>query len=317
MTREGQTMKRRNISVVIPVYNSALSLGQLAQSLSTELAVISEFWEVILVDDGSNDASWNHICLLAEDNPCIKGVRLGRNYGQQAATLAGIRLSKYQTTITMDDDLQHRPSTIQNLVAELSEEIQLVYGISEAEEHSFFRNWTSRTSKWFLSSIIGMKQAANASAFRAFNTNLREGWVAVSDPFISIDVLLSWTARNYTKVTVPMDKRLEGSSNYSFSKLVRHFLNIAFGFSTRPLWAITFVGLFTGALGLATLLGLIFKYFIVHNHVAGFTFLASLISFLGGIQLIGIGIIGQYLGRVHIRSMNQPIYTIQSITGQK
>lgn len=307
-------MLERGVSIVIPVFNSEKTLALLSETITSELNRLGVSWELILVDDGSTDESWNKITEIAKNNLHVSGIRLSQNFGQHPALLAGIRAAKYHVTVTMDDDLQHRPDCIANLLSELKENVSLVYGVALDEEHEVTRNLSSRISKWFLSSIIGMKQAANASAFRAFNTQLRDSWVNVSDQRISIDVLLSWAVDDYVAVSIPMDKRLIGNSNYTFTKLLKHLFNMIVGFSTRPLTAIALLGCTIGLVGFFILLWVLGQYFFGTNQVEGFTFLASLVSLMGGMQLVGIGIIGQYLGRIYERSMSKPVYQIKSFT---
>jgi len=302
------------ISIVVPVYNSESTLNNLVETVKVEMSLLEVDWEVILVDDGSIDSSWRRICALAEADTRVIGIRFAQNYGQHPALLAGIRLAKYAITVTIDDDLQHRPSSIRNLIAKIDTNVSLVYGVSIDEEHNAARNVSSRVSKWFLSRAVGMKQAANASAFRAFNTNLRESWNGVTDTRISIDVLLSWSTKDYQIVNVPMDKRAVGKSNYTFNKLLKHLFNMVLGFSTRPLTIITIAGCVLGLVGFLVLCWVLFMHFFGSSSVAGFTFLASLISLMGGMQLVCMGIIGQYLGRIYDRSMGKPIYQIKSST---
>jgi undecaprenyl-phosphate 4-deoxy-4-formamido-L-arabinose transferase len=271
-------------------------------------------WELILVDDGSSDQSWQKITELASINPKIRGIRLSKNFGQHAALLAGIRAAKLLVTVTMDDDLQHRPDSIKDLLSHLDQNTSLVYGVAIAEEHNKLRNLSSQISKWFLSKVLGMRQAANASAFRAFATDLRESWFGISDTRISIDVLLSWSTSSYELVNVQMDKRAVGRSNYTFNKLLKHLFNIILGFSTRPLTLITIAGCALGGLGLTIMCWVLLRYFFGSSSVEGFTFLASLIALLGGMQLVGLGIIGQYLGRVFERSIGKPVYQVKSLT---
>ncbi len=302
------------VSVVVPVFNSEGTLRILGEAIGEEMSSLGVDWELILVDDGSRDQSWQRISELASINPKIRGIRLSKNFGQHPALLAGIRAAKLSVTVTMDDDLQHRPDSIKDLLSHLDQSTSLVYGVAIAEEHNRVRNLSSQISKWFLSKVIGMRQAANASAFRAFATDLRESWFGISDTRISIDVLLSWSTNSFELVNVKMDKRAVGRSNYTFNKLLKHLFNMILGFSTRPLTLITIIGCALGVLGLTIMCWVLIMYFFGSSSVAGFTFLASLISLLGGMQLVGLGIIGQYLGRVYERSMGKPVYQVKSLT---
>lgn len=299
------------ISVVVPVYRGDGTIAELHRRLAAQLDPTNQHWELIFVDDSSPDESWATITELCAADPRVRGIQMSRNYGQHAALLAGIRSAQYLLTVTMDDDLQHRPETVMQLVDQIDDDVDLVYGQSATEEHAPWRNVTSRVAKRILATTIGADQARESSAFRAFRTSLRDGWRRVSDPYVSIDVLLSWSTTHHRAVTVEMDERQIGSSNYTVRKLVRHMTNMLTGYSTRPLRVVTWLGFVASLFGFVTL-----GYVVVHrlvggDTVPGFAFLASLVAILGGLQLFGLGVIGEYLGRVHVRSMDRPTYLVR------
>ncbi|MDG2026326.1 MAG: glycosyltransferase, partial [Acidimicrobiales bacterium] len=225
------------------------------------------------------------------------------------------RISTKDIVVTMDDDLQHRPSTISTLIGALGQGNDLVYGVPEKGEHAKWRNITSRTAKWILSNTIGAEQARNSSAFRAFRRELSDGWSRVSDPYVSLDVLLSWVTTSHAAIPIPMDERAAGTSNYSFLKLMRHMLNMMTGYSTRPLRLVTLLGFLASFAGLASLFFVIGRWWMTENATPGFAFLASMISVFGGLQLFALGVIGEYLGRMHVRSMSKPAYNVRRSVG--
>ncbi len=302
------------ISVVVPVYGSESSLDELVARVVATLEPFAEF-EVLLVNDGSPDASWKQICAIAEREPHVRGLSLNRNYGQHNALLAGVRHARYDVIVTMDDDLQHRPEQIPALIDLLTDDVDLVYGYPENERHSIARNFLSRATKLTLGASIGSDVAEHISAFRAFRTVLRDGFTGVQDPFLSLDVLLSWTTNHTVAVAVPMDERRHGESTYSSAALVRYALNLITGFSTLPLRLVTYVGFGFALFGMLTLTYVLVTY-VIHGGVSspGFPFLASLISILSGAQLFAIGIIGEYIGRMHYRTMNRPPYLVRRTT---
>lgn len=315
--QHGSLIPPSGVSIVIPVYRGQHSLRELHQRLTAALAKGGRDWELILVDDASPDQSWSIIRELCDGDTRVMGMQMSRNYGQHAALLAGIRAATHPVTVTMDDDLQHRPEEVLDLVRALdSGEVDLVYGKSVVEEHGFWRNATSRLAKWTISATIGADQARDSSAFRAFRTQLREGWNQVSDPYVSIDVLLSWTTTRHSAVPVTMDQRTTGQSNYTVRKLVRHMLNMFTGYSTRPLRIVTWLGFITSLFGLCIMVYVVIQRIVVGDVVPGFAFLASLIAVLGGLQLFGLGVIGEYLGRVHVRSMAQPTFVLRQVYGR-
>ncbi|MDQ1520357.1 MAG: hypothetical protein QOI55_1430 [Actinomycetota bacterium] len=304
-----------SISVVVPVYRSEKSLDELVARLCAVLDARGVRFEVILVDDGSPDDSWAVITKLAEADPRVRGLALGRNYGQHNACLAGIRQARFDVVVTLDDDLQHPPEQIPTLLDALQPDIDLVYGYPEAENHGFGRNILSRATKLSLGASIKSDIAKHVSAFRAFRTSLRDGVADVQDPFFSLDVLLSWTTTRMVAVPVPVEERRYDRSNYSAIGLVRIALNLVTGFSTLPLRIVTLLGVGLALLGGAILAVVLGSYaFSGGKSVPGFPFLASMIAILSGAQLLALGVIGEYLGRVHYRSMHRPQYTIRSTT---
>ncbi|MEY4231713.1 MAG: undecaprenyl-phosphate 4-deoxy-4-formamido-L-arabinose transferase [Actinomycetota bacterium] len=303
------------VSIVVPVYRGRDTIADLHRQLAGQLEASGFEWELVFVDDASPDHSWNLIKELAALDPRVRGIQMSRNYGQHAALLAGIRAARFDTTVTMDDDLQHRPDQIPLLLAALDDDMDLVYGQPVEEEHAPWRNITSRLAKWVLATTIGADQARETSAFRAFRTALREGWSRVTDPYVSIDVLLSWTTTHHCAVMVRMDERTIGESNYTFRKLVRHMINMLTGYSTRPLRAVTWLGFIASAFGFVVLLYVVVQYLVSDATVPGFAFISSLVALLGGMQLFGLGMIGEYLGRVHVRSMDRPTYLVRRTIG--
>ncbi|CAN5523153.1 glycosyltransferase family 2 protein [soil metagenome] len=302
-----------HITVVIPVFDGEQTLGELATRLSD---VLSADDEVIFVEDCSTDASWAVITDIVADHPPWRGIQLGRNSGQHGALLAGIRAAENAVIVTMDDDLQHPPEQIPSLVAALTPDTDVVYGVSIVEEHAAARSFASRAVKRILRRSLGVVHAENISALRCFRTQLREAFEMVNDPYVSIDVLLSWSTSRVTSVSVEMAPRASGTSGYTSRSLVRHAINMITGYSVAPLRVVAYLGLLLGALGLATLLYVLIRWLLGQTTVAGFTFLASLLSVVGGMQMIAIAVIGEYLARVHFRTMRRPSYFVRNEVGR-
>ena len=179
-------------TVVIPVYNSERSLPLLVERLHAALPALCSEYEIILVNDDSRDGSWNAIQALCAASPRVLGIDLMRNFGQHNALLCGIRRARYELILTMDDDLQHPPSEIYKLVDEIRSGKDLVYASPKKETHSWWRNFSSNLSKWALKVSTHITYAEKISAFRAFQTNLRDNFENFLNPYVSVDVLLSW-----------------------------------------------------------------------------------------------------------------------------
>jgi len=301
------------ISVVIPVYNSALILPELATRLATGLAPLRQF-EIVLINDGSLDGSWNVITELATRHDWVRGINLMRNYGQHNALLCGIRAAQYDVIVIMDDDLQHPPEEIPRLLEKLADGYDVVYGTRQEGHNGLWRDVAAQLTKLALQSVLGAETAGKVSPFRAFRTQLRDAFATYQGSFVSIDVLLTWGGHRFAAIPVRYDPRLSGKSRYTFRKLLTHALNMMTGFSTLPLQMATLVGFaftFLGILGLVWVVG---GYFIRGVTVPGFTFLASIIIIFSGAQLFALGIIGEYLARVHFRIMDKPAYVILATT---
>ncbi len=305
------------ISVVVPAYNSELSLPELARRLQVVLREAAQKYELILVDDGSRDHTWDVISTLVESNDWIRGVHLMRNYGQHNAVLCGIRLARYDVTVTMDDDLQHLPEEIPTLIGRLQPNVDVVYGTPAQEQHGLWRDVATQVTKFALQSAMGAKIARKAGAFRIFRTQLRDAFAAYDGPYVSVDVLLTWATTRFDAVAVRHEPRRLGVSNYTFRKLVVHALNMLTGFSTWPLQLASLIGFVFTVFGIAALLFVVIRFLIQGGSVPGFSFLASIIAIFAGAQLFSLGIIGEYLARMHARSMQHPTYAVREVAEQR
>jgi undecaprenyl-phosphate 4-deoxy-4-formamido-L-arabinose transferase len=306
-----------NLSVVVPVYNSERTLSLLVEKLERTLSTISARFEVILVNDGSRDGSWRVIEQLAEAFSWVRGINLMRNYGQHNALLCGIRAAQFEVIVTLDDDLQHPPEEIPKLLRELDRGYDAVYGTPQKSQHELWRGWASQLTRLMLRMAMRIEIAGDVSAFRAFRTRLRESFADYGSPFVFIDVLLTWGASRFVAIPVRHDPRRAGVSNYTFRTLITQALTMLTSFSTVPLRFASFMGFGFTLFGLVVLAYVIGRFVIQGGSVPGFPFLASIIAIFSGAQLFALGIIGEYLGRVHLRGMNRPSYVIHVLTGSE
>jgi undecaprenyl-phosphate 4-deoxy-4-formamido-L-arabinose transferase len=304
-----------SISVVVPVFNSEQTLEALIARLESVLSQQTDRFEVILVNDASRDGSWDIAQRLARDRSFVRALNLMRNYGQHNALLAGIRRAQFEIIVTLDDDLQNPPEEIPRLLAELVRGYDAVYGVPENEQHGLLRDIASVVTKLTLQNAMGAETARNISAFRAFRTELREGFRDYRGSFVSIDVLLTWGTTRFTSLVVRHEPRKAGVSNYTLKKLIIHALNMMTGFSTMPLQIASLVGFAFTFLGLLVLVYVIGRFLLNGGSVPGFPFLASIIAVFSGAQLFALGIIGEYLARVHFRMMDKPSYAVREDTG--
>lgn len=302
------------VSVVVPVYNSEASLEELVARLDAVLKRQKLAAEVILVNDASRDGSWGKVQGLCERYAFVQGIDMMRNYGQHNALLCGIRLARNEVIVTIDDDLQHPPEEIPRLLEELERGYDVVYGTPLTEDHGFLRNIASKVTKIALQNAMGAATARRVSAFRVFRTQLRDAFVHYQGSFVSIDVLLTWGSTRFSSVTVKHVERPYGVSNYTFRKLLIHAMNMMTGFSVLPLELASLMGFAMTFLGLVVLGYVLIRYAIYGGRVPGFSFLASLISIFSGAQMFAMGIMGEYLARMHFRSLERPAYTVRETT---
>ena len=306
--------KTPSLSIVVPVYNSASTLPKLAARLEPLLRSLGTPFEVLLVDDGSRDGSYEAIRELARSRPWLRGFRLLRNFGQHNALLCGIRLARNEVIVTLDDDLQNPPEEIPRLIGRLAEGYDVVYGTPERERHGLLRDLASRITKFALQKAMGAETARQVSAYRAFRTELRSAFADFRGHFVSIDVLLTWGTARFTALRVRHEPRAEGQSNYTVGKLVTHALNMLTGFTTFPLQLASLIGFACTLLGVALLLYVLARALFEGGAPPGFPFLASMVALFSGAQLFALGILGEYLARMHSRTMDRPAYTLQAET---
>jgi glycosyltransferase involved in cell wall biosynthesis len=306
-----------NLSIIIPVFNGSQSIGQLTNRLIDVLSSACDNYEIILINDGSRDDSWPTIVELSKQFKCVQGIDLMRNYGQHNALLCGIRSASFEYCITMDDDLQHSPEVIPGLIDKLNEGYDVVYAKPQKEQQVKWRNLASIMTKLALQTTMGVQNASNVSPFRGFRTCLRDAFSEYKSPFVSIDVLLTWATTNFTAISVVYNPRKVGRSNYNFKRLLMHAINMITGFSVIPLQIASITGFALTSFGVLVLIYVVGRYLLTDGGVAGFPFLASIIAIFSGTQLFVLGIMGEYLARIHFRTMKRPTYVISCHTDKK
>jgi len=302
------------ISFVVPVYRSANCLPELHRRVTAVFGEGDQDLEILFVEDSGGDDSWSVIQRLAGADTRVRGFRLSRNYGQHNALLCGIREARGEIIVTLDDDLQHPPEEIPKLLVELEEGYDVVYGPPEREQHGLLRDLASQITKIALDGAMGSANARQVSALRVFRTRLRDAFADYRSPTVNIDVLLTWATTSFSAVRVRHEARKYGQSGYTPRKLVRHALNMMTGFSTRPLQLASLMGFGFALFGLAILAYVLLRWLMQGSAVPGFAFLASIIAIFSGAQMMALGIIGEYLARMHFRTMERPPYVVADIT---
>jgi glycosyltransferase involved in cell wall biosynthesis len=300
----------------VPVYDSAEVLPALIARLEPVLRDVAAEFEVICVNDDSRDRSWKVISDIERRHSWIRGIDLMRNSGQHNALLCGIRAARYDITVTLDDDLQNPPEEIPTLVAALHDDVDVVYGAPHQEVHGLWRNVASQVTKVVLQGVLGADTARMVGPFRLFRTSVRRAFDGYRGASANIDVLLTWGTTRFTAVRVKHDVRRIGQSHYTFRTLLTHTLNMLTGFSTLPLQVASLLGFALTLVGAVLLAIVIGRYLLNGVAVPGFAFLASIIIIFSGTQLFTLGVIGEYLARMHFRLLDRPPYVVREPVGR-
>ncbi len=298
-----------NYSVIVPVFNSAEMLGELVLRISKVFEKNNSSFEMILVDDGSHDESWNKIEELKTQYPhSLKAIRLTKNFGQHNATLCGISLSLGNQVITIDDDLQFPPEEINKLIQCFEKtNADLVYGVPENKKHSAIRN----AGTFYVRATSAHPKGG--SSFRLLKRSICDEIIEKhQNNFLFLDTIVTWYTNNIETVSVDHLPRKSGKSGYSMAKLISLYFNIIINYSAIPLKIMTFGGLLFSIV--TFLFGIRFVYKkLVHHVPIGYTSLIVTVLFSTSLILLCLGIIGQYLYKLYQLQNKKPPYSIQKL----
>lgn len=304
-----------DLSIVIPVYNSATTLNSLLARLTQTIETVTLSYEIILVDDGSRDDSWVVIQSLRESYDAhLVAVQLMRNYGQHNTLMCGLSMARGEYVVTMDDDLQNPPEEIPKLLTHIKQHnLDLVYGCPNSRNHAAWRNLGSNIVWHFYRTVFC--NPVTPTPFRIMRRQLAQSVMFYDLNFTYLDGLLAWCTSRIAGVEVEHHPRAQGNSGYSLGKLLSLALNLYTNFSLIPLQIVSGLGLITAASGFLVGVYYLFKYFASSIEVPGFASTIIAILILGGAQLLALGVIGEYLGRMHLNVNRKPQYVIRHFVG--
>lgn len=314
-------MKNSNlckVSIVIPVYGSQDVLSELVSqiiSVLSNLEGIKKSFEIILVCDQSPDASWGKIKLLSQLHPEIKGLLLRVNTGQHNACMAGFAYSSGDIIVTMDDDLQHSPSYIPMLINVIELGSDVVYARFRDRKHPGWKILGSYFNDWAARFLVSKPKDLYLSSFRAFTSAIRDEILRYQGPFVYIDGLILNVTRNISSVDVEHHDRFAGKSFYGFRKSVSLWMKMATGFSIAPLRFTSFMGLFFSGLGFLLAIIFVIQKFTLNMMPIGWSSLIVTLLIVSGVQLLALGLIGEYIGRLFLTINLRPQYIIAEKVG--
>ncbi|MBT2145630.1 MULTISPECIES: glycosyltransferase family 2 protein [unclassified Rhodanobacter] len=302
-----------DVSIVVPVYGGSAALPELCSRLDAVMRRAGLDYEVILVDDRGQAEAWSAISAVAAQYPQLRGLRLGRNFGQHAATICGISYARGKWVVTMDDDLEHPPESVPTLLATGDDDHPLVYGVFEKRTHATYRNLSSELMRRMLKRAFPDLNEDYCS-FRAIHAPLAKQLDRFGFNRPYIDGMLSWLTSSARSVSVPHEQRQHGESTYTIHKLLSRAANIFVTFSYLPLRIATFSGA-----GLASL-SFLYLLYVIYGKLSGsiidpgYASLMSVMLFACGIQLLILGVVGEYVGRLMGATFRRPVYVVDCDT---
>ena len=305
-------MNDPELSLVIPVYNGSRTVGGLVEHIAKVFGSTS--FEIVLVNDGSADDSEQVCAQLAQKFPqMVTFVHLSRNFGEHSAVLAGFGQTRGRYVAVLDDDGQNPPEEVVRMLDELKrKKLDVVYGHYIEKKHSWFRNLGSRFNDRIATLMLHKPKDLYLSSFKVMNRFVVGEIVKYRGPYPYTDGLIYRATRKIGQIPVEHRKSLSGPSRYTFRKLVRLWLNMFLNFSIKPLRISVYVGLFAACLSVLLLIGiLIDKLWITPDLTVGIPTVLGSIVFFSGIQLMILGLIGEYLGRLYLDQTGTPQYVVR------
>jgi undecaprenyl-phosphate 4-deoxy-4-formamido-L-arabinose transferase len=303
------------VSVVIPVFNEELVLHEFYRRLKKEAESWGKSYELLFVDDGSTDNSFELMCEWKKNDSNLRIVKFTRNFGQQAAVLAGFRQSRGNIIVQIDSDLQNPPEEINRLLGAFTDEVDLVVTIPRKRRDNSLRVIGSKVLYYFAQRLFGSRFTLNLSSFRAMRRSVIEKIEQCQDRSRYMAVLMSWMAVPTVHVEVDHDLRKIGQTKYGIRPLLRLTWDLITGYSNFPLRVVTYLGLFGASMGFAIMMFLLYQRLVAGILIEGFVVLSAVFSFFAGVQLLSIGFLGEYLGRVHLQIQNRPDYIVHKVIG--
>jgi dolichol-phosphate mannosyltransferase len=301
------------ISVVAPVFNERSTLPELHRRLTEVLGPLGPY-EIVLVDDGSTDGSWSVLLELAARDRHLRLLRLSRNFGHQAALSAGLEAARGEAIVLMDADLQDPPELIPQLLAEWRDGYDVVYAIrSEREGEPRLRLASISLFYRLLYRITPTEIPQNAGDFRLLSRRAADAITAMPERARFLRGMTSWIGFRQTGVQYTREARFAGQSKYPPRKLIRLALDGITSFSTAPIKLVTAIGFALVVFCVGVLVWTLYVRFFTSHHPQGWTSVIAVVLLLGGVQLLSLGVIGQYVARIFDETKQRPLYLVDEV----
>ena len=308
-------MSALTLSVVVPIFNESESVGELHARLTAAVSPLGSY-ELVLVDDGSSDGTWERLAAIAADDPHVRLVRLSRNFGHQVALTAGVDAARGDAVVTMDGDLQDPPEVIPELVARWRDGYDVVYGVRAARKgETWYKLWTARLFYRLIRRMSPVAIPENAGDFRLLSRRAANALRGMPERARFIRGMTSWVGFQQVGVPYRREARHAGTTKYPTRRMLRFALDAITSFSTAPLRWVAVMGFsMVGFCGVYLAYALYVRFF-TDQAVEGWTTVIVLVLLIGGAQLIGLGVIGQYVGRIYEEAKGRPLYVVSELVG--
>ncbi len=300
-----------DISIIVPIFNEENNLEELFNRLVSSVSNITANYEIIFVNDGSSDSSINKIIEFAKGNKSIRYISFSRNFGHQVAISAGIDKCKGKTVVIIDGDLQDPPELIPDLYAKYQEGYNVVYAKRKSRKgESFLKKLTAKMFYRILSRITSIEIPLDTGDFRLFDDKILKNLRIMPEKHKFIRGQISWLGFKQTFIEYDRDSRKHGETKFTYRKMANFAVDGITSFSSFPLKIVTFLGFSVSFIALLIILYALYSKFIMDRVITGWTSLLISSMFIGGVQLISIGIIGEYISRINSEVKNRPLYII-------
>jgi glycosyltransferase involved in cell wall biosynthesis len=299
-------------SIIVPVFNESGSLSELYRRINVVMDLTGETWELILVDDGSTDDSLDQIRILAQKDPRVRPIIFARNFGHQLAVTAGLDFSQGKAVVIIDADLQDPPETITDLIAKWHEGYEIVYAVrTERKGESWFKLLTASLFYRAIFRITEVKIPMDTGDFRLLDRKVVNVLNQMRERHRFLRGMSAWVGFRQIGVPYKRAARFAGETGYPFRKMLRLALNAVTGFSYFPLQLATYIGFFSAVISLLIIPIVIILRLIGSKFFFGQASTLIAVLFLGGVQLISLGILGEYIGRIYDEAKGRPLYIIR------
>ena len=304
-------MARPTLSIVIPFLNEEAVIPELDKRLRAMLKTLDVSWEVVFVDDGSTDSSLSRVQALSASEPRYKVLSLSRNFGHQVAVTAGLDHAAGEAVVVMDADLQDPPEIVAEMLAKFREGFDVVYAVrTKREGEGVFKRATAAVFYRLMRMMVGIDLPVDAGDFRLTSRRVVLALRALRETHRFVRGFVVWVGFKQTSVRYVRPGRFAGETKYPLARMLRFAIDGITSFSGAPLKLATYVGLATSLLAFVAALWVLGKALVFGDPVRGYPSLMVVVLFLGGMQLMALGVIGEYLGRLYVEAKQRPLYLV-------